>query len=71
MASFFSRYAGSKGCVCSGVIPFPRMSNAAATAKEVDLDPQGAGKDPLFTCFGGSNCNTSVFLFIILGVGLG
>ncbi len=68
MAIFFSRYAGSKGCGCSGVIPFPRMSNAAATA---DLDPQAAGKDPLFTCFGGSNPNTSVLLFIILGVGLG
>jgi hypothetical protein len=71
MAIFFSRYAGSKGCVCSGVIPFPRMSNAAGTAEEADLDPQAAGKDPVFTCFGGSNPNTSVLLFIILGVGLG
>jgi hypothetical protein len=71
MAIFFSRYAGSKGCVCSGVIPFPRMSNAAATAEEADLDLQAAGKNPLFTCFGRSNPNTSVLLFIILGVGLG
>jgi hypothetical protein len=34
--------------ICSGVIPFQRMSSVA-TADEADLDPQAAGKDPCFT----------------------
>jgi inositol-1,3,4-trisphosphate 5/6-kinase/inositol-tetrakisphosphate 1-kinase len=44
---------------CSGVIPFPRVSCAAATAEEADLDPQAAGKDPLFTSLLGSICRLS------------
>ncbi|CAK9194075.1 unnamed protein product [Sphagnum jensenii] len=31
---------------CSGVIPFPRVSCAAATAEEADLDPQAAELPP-------------------------
>ncbi|KAH9565171.1 hypothetical protein CY35_04G064000 [Sphagnum magellanicum] len=31
---------------CSGAIPFPRVSNAAATAEEADLDPQAAELPP-------------------------
>jgi hypothetical protein len=49
---------------CSGAIPFPRVSNAAATAEEADLDPQAAGKETLFTCFLGSHlCIGSVLVW--------
>ncbi len=31
----------------NGLIPFPRVSCAAATAEDADLDPQAAGRETL------------------------
>jgi hypothetical protein len=33
---------------CNGLIPFPRVSCAAATAEDADLDPQAAGRDSAY-----------------------